>query len=125
MGTSGESGEAVMGCLSTLYGLGAPGGMTDGELLDLFVSRPAEAAEQAFAALVRRHGGMVLGVCRRALGDRHAAEDAFQATFLVLAQRARAIRRSDSVGGWLHRVARRVAGRAAHAARRRRGPRGH
>jgi RNA polymerase sigma factor (sigma-70 family) len=113
-----------MGCLSTLYGLGAPGGMTDGELLDLFVSRPAEAAELAFAALVRRHGGMVLGVCRRSLGDRHAAEDAFQATFLVLAQRARAIRRSDSVGGWLHRVARRVAGRAAYAARRRRGAEG-
>src|SRR3954469_21274287 len=65
--------------------------------------------EAAFAGLVRRHGPMVLGLCRRLLADTHAADDAFQATFLVLAQKARRLRDPDRLGPWLFGVARRVA----------------
>jgi RNA polymerase sigma-70 factor (ECF subfamily) len=80
-----------------------------------------EAAEAAFAALVAQHGAMVLRVCRAVLGDRQEAEDAFQATFLVLACRARSIRRGDSVGSWLHGVALRFSAEArSRAASRRR-----
>jgi RNA polymerase sigma factor (sigma-70 family) len=79
---------------------------TDRELLDRFVGGREEAA---FAALLQRHGGMVLGVCRRVLRDAHDAEDACQATFLVLARKAPSIRRRDSLGSWLHGVAVRVA----------------
>jgi RNA polymerase sigma factor (sigma-70 family) len=79
---------------------------SDRDLVDLFVSRHDEAA---FAALVERHGPMVLGVCRRVLRCAHDAEDASQATFLVLARKAGAIRKKDSLGSWLHGVAFRVA----------------
>jgi RNA polymerase sigma factor (sigma-70 family) len=89
----------------------------DGRLLERFARRGEEAA---FEALLRRHGPMVLGVCRRLLRDAHAAEDAFQATFLLLLRKAGALRRPESLGPWLHGVARRTALRArAHAARRR------
>jgi RNA polymerase sigma factor (sigma-70 family) len=80
--------------------------LSDGQLLEQFASRREETA---FEALLARHGPMVWGVCLRALGHRQEAEDAFQATFLVLARRASAIRRREAVGGWLHAVARRLA----------------
>src|SRR5438094_585905 len=88
--------------LQTLFQLGAVSGMSDGELLHLFTTRSNEAAaEAAFGSLVERHGPLVLRVCRDMLGDEHAAEDAFQATFLVLARQASSIRNADSVAGWL------------------------
>jgi RNA polymerase sigma factor (sigma-70 family) len=99
-----------------LFGGGAVAGLGDGELLERFARRLAsgevEAAEAAFGALVARHGGMVLGVCRRALKDPHDAEDAFQAVFLVLARRAGSVRVDDSLGRWLYGVSRKVASRA-------------
>ena len=87
----------------------APDHDSDRSLLDRFARLRDEFA---FAKLVRRHGPMVLGVCRRLLGDSHAAEDAFQATFLVLAMKARSVRKPGSLGPWLHGVAARVARRA-------------
>ena len=92
--------------IRTLFQAGSLGALTDGQLLDRYASRDGECSEMAFAALVERHGPMVLGVCRRLLSDAHLAEDAFQATFLVLARRAKSVRNHDSLGGWLHRVAR-------------------
>jgi RNA polymerase sigma factor (sigma-70 family) len=90
---------------------------TDGELLEQLGGPGAEAA---FAALVRRHGPMVLAVCRRVLRDSHAAEDAFQATFLVLFRRARHLDRRGSVAAWLYTVASHAAHKARSAALRRR-----
>ena len=81
-------------------------GMSDAQLLERFASRRDEAA---FEALLRRHGPMVLGVCRRVLGNPHDAQDAFQATFLVLARKAGSLRAGDSLGPWFHGVAHRVA----------------
>jgi RNA polymerase sigma factor (sigma-70 family) len=89
----------------------------DAALLERFLARRDEAA---FAELVRRHGAMVYGVCQRLLHDRHAAEDAFQATFLVLVRRGSAVLRVRSVGCWLYGVARRTALEARRAAARRR-----
>src|SRR5262245_51875194 len=74
----------------------------------------------AFRALVDRHGPMILGVCRRRLGDVHAADDAFQATFLALARNPSGLRRPDTLATWLYKVAVRVCGRARRLATRRR-----
>jgi RNA polymerase sigma factor (sigma-70 family) len=93
--------------------------LSDRQLLEHFAARREEAA---FEALLRRHGAMVQGVCRRVLGNPHDAEDAFQATFLILARRAREVGRRGSVGGWLYQVAYTTAlkAKASAAARRRR-----
>src|SRR5579885_3146405 len=89
---------------------------TDGQLLESYVRGREEAA---FAALVRRHGPMVWGACRRALRHHQDAEDVFQATFLVLAKKAGSVQWRDSVAPWLYAVAQRLACKArAQAARR-------
>jgi RNA polymerase sigma factor (sigma-70 family) len=93
------------------------GGLSDGQLLTRFVVARDEAA---FAALVRRHGPMVLGVCRRVLRDYHSAEDAFQATFLVLARKAPSLTVGESLACWLYRVAYQTALRAGTTLARRR-----
>jgi RNA polymerase sigma-70 factor (ECF subfamily) len=92
---------------------GSPG---DADLLRRFA---ADRCEEAFATLVRRHGPLVLSVCRRVLGDVPDAEDAFQATFLVLARRAGSIADPERLGNWLYGVAARVALKARGSLRRR------
>ena len=107
--------------LRTLWGVGVVGSLSDGQLLERFATGHGEAAELPFQALVDRHGPMVLRVCRRLLDDPNDAEDAFQATFLVLLRHAGRIRERGSVAAWLHGVAARIAARArVEAARRRR-----
>ncbi|WP_406698895.1 sigma-70 family RNA polymerase sigma factor [Singulisphaera sp. Ch08] len=103
--------------IRTLFGEGTTGGLTDAQLLGRFLSRRDQAA---FEALVARHGPMVFDVCRNLLRSPLDAEDAFQATFLILATQARSIRQRDSLGSWLFGVARRVATRAKSEASRRR-----
>src|SRR5262245_48074824 len=78
---------------------------SDRQLLARFSGCRDEAAEAAFAVLVRRHGPMVLRVCVQVLGERHIAEDAFQATFLILARKAGTIDRPELLGHWLYGVA--------------------
>ena len=93
--------------------------MSDAQLLDRFVSARGEVSEAAFAALVIRHGPMVLRVCRSLIHNAHDVEDAFQAVFFVLARRAGSIRRKGSVASWLFGVAQRVAVRARRGDARR------
>jgi RNA polymerase sigma factor (sigma-70 family) len=97
---------------------------SDAALLERFIRRREKGA---FAALIARHGAMVLGVCRRVLPDAEDAEDAFQATFLVLARKAAALRHPDRLAAWLHVTARQLALKSRRAAvrrqqRERRGP---
>ncbi len=103
----------------TLFNLGSLGALPDGELLSLFASRRDEAGELAFAVLVERHGPMVHRVCRSILRDEHDAQDAVQATFLVLVRRGGSVRNRGSLGSWLHGAALRVASCARVSASRR------
>ncbi len=98
--------------------LSAGAGLTDGQLLERYISSRDEAA---LAALVNRHGLMVWGVCRRVLGDYHDAEDAFQATFLVLVRKATSVRPREMVANWLYGVARQTALKARATVGTRRG----
>jgi RNA polymerase sigma factor (sigma-70 family) len=98
-------------------GLSPTSDLTDRQLLDRFA---ADRDEAAFAALVRRHGAAVFGACRRVLQNDADAEDAFQATFLVLARQPRSVRSGRSVGPWLYGVALRLASRLRADAHRRR-----
>jgi RNA polymerase sigma factor (sigma-70 family) len=102
------TGSELLRYLRRLAAGRANGAGTDQQLLEQFVMRREQAP---FAALLRRHGPMVLGVCRRVLGHDQDAEDAFQATFLVLARKAGSIRKHESIGSWLHGVAFHVAER--------------
>ena len=106
---AGVASREVLRDLNTLFHCGSIGQRSDAELLESFVAGRDQTAEAAFAALVDRHGAMVLGVCRRVLGNQDAAEDAFQATFLVLARKAAVIARREQLASWLHGVARRAA----------------
>src|SRR5581483_10751667 len=90
--------------------------LSDAELVGRFVERRDEAA---FTALVRRHGLLVLGVCRRVLRHEQDAEDAFQATFLVLARDAASVGRPGAIGNWLYGVAYNVARKAKSVRARR------
>src|SRR5262249_1814222 len=103
--------------LEAAAGAHAVGGLTDGPFMGSFLQRRDEAA---FESLVRRHGPMVLGVCRRLLRSPQDAEDAFQATFLVLVRKAASIGQRDLLGNWLYGVAYRTALDARATAMRRR-----
>ncbi len=103
----------------TLFEVGSVAGLTDGELLDRFHARRGDGADLAFAVLLERHGPMVRRICRRILGDANSADDALQATFLVLARKAGSVRERASLAAWLHGVALRVAVRARDAEARR------
>ena len=108
---------AALGYLNRLFVEGTVSGFPDDQLLDRFLATRDGAA---FEALMARHGPMVLRVCRAVLRNPSDAEDAFQATFLVLVRKARTLRGRANLGGWLHLVAYRVAIQANAAAARRR-----
>ncbi len=91
--------------IDALFRTGTSNGLTDGQLLDRFLERRGEDAEAAFTALVDRHGATVLRVCRQIVRGEEDAEDAAQATFLVLARRAASINRRESIACWLHGIA--------------------
>src|SRR5262249_34130533 len=98
--------QVLLGHICSLLEGKTQAGATDADLLEAYVARQEQAA---FTALLRRHGPLVLSVGRRHLGQAADVEDIFQATFLLLAQSAHRIRNRESVGGWLHGVAFRLA----------------
>lgn len=106
--------------LDTLFSVGVPRELTDGQLLERFSTGRDKVSELAFEVLVERHGAMVLRVCRAQLADPNDSQDAFQATFLILVKKARSLWVRDSLGPWLHQVAFRTASCARLAAARRR-----
>ena len=105
--------------LDLLFQLGSLSTWTDAQLVTRFLSE-RDGREAAFRALVIRHGPMVLGVCQRVLDDPHAADDAFQATFMVLVKKARTLRDFDRLTSWLYGVANRIARKAKASETRRR-----
>ena len=112
---------AAIDDVHTLFNWGTMATSKDGHLVARFLSGQDDS-EAAFRALIHRHGPMVMGICRRVLGDEHAAEDAFQATFLVLVKKAGGLRDTDLLANWLYGVALRVSKREkAKSARRRAG----
>jgi len=117
---AGDSASALSrNPLPTLYHVGVVGNLTDGQLLESFLTGPEKTSQASFAALIDRHGSMVLRVCRQILGNPDDAQDALQATFLVLVHHAGSVRKRDSVACWLYGTAQRVARRfRADAARR-------
>ncbi len=112
--------KLTTGHLATLFHLGTIGDLSDRQLLERFATGQGEPADLAFNAILERHGPMVLRACKALLRDPNDAQDAFQATFLVLLRKSRELWVHDSLGPWLHRVARRTAARAQAIARRRR-----
>jgi RNA polymerase sigma factor (sigma-70 family) len=116
----GKPTRDVLRRLRTLYECGVTGHLSDEQLLELFLAQRDQTAHDAFAAIVHRHGPMVRGVCFRILGNRHDADDAFQATFLVLARKAATVNRRERVANWLYGVAYRTAKEARSRAARRR-----
>jgi RNA polymerase sigma factor (sigma-70 family) len=120
MATDLKKESALLRHTRTLFVQGTLSGLTDAELLERFVERRVEWSELAFTALMERHAGMVMGACRRVLDNSHDVQDAFQATFLALIYNARSIRSRQSIAGWLHSVAYRIACSARSADRRRR-----
>src|SRR5437660_11292097 len=100
--------ESFIRCLRRWAGDGGTMRRTDGQLLERFVK---EREEAAFEALVRSHGPMVIAVCRPLLHNAHDAEDAFQATFLVLARKAGSISQRETMARWLYGVTYRIAAR--------------
>jgi RNA polymerase sigma factor (sigma-70 family) len=108
--------DSALGRLRLVAAVQTLGGLSDRELLERFVGAHDESA---FTVLIERHGPMVLGACRRALPNHHDAEDACQATFLVLARKADSLRKKESLGSWLHGVACRVAAGLKRGAGRR------
>ena len=113
---AGGTSVTLLHDIQILFESGTASGLTDRQLLDRFTSRRDAAA---FEVLVLRHGPMVLRVCRNLLHDPNDAQDAFQATFLILVRRSGSIRRLDSVGSWLYGVASRVSARLRVGAARR------
>ena len=103
-----EQGVGYSDRMSGLFHAGTAVGLSDGQLLERFILCHDEGAESAFDVLLERHGPMVLAVCRRILNDPHDAQDTFQATFLVLVQKAGSVRKRGSIADWLYGVARRV-----------------
>jgi RNA polymerase sigma factor (sigma-70 family) len=111
--------EDGLRALRTLFQAGTSAGLTDRQLLERCARRGGESSEAAFAALMERHGPMVLRTCRSILRDEHDAQDAFQATFLILVRRCGVLWVRRSLGPWLHRVACRAAVRTRREAARR------
>src|SRR5262245_26512507 len=103
---------ASLAHLPTLCRVGVVGNMSDGQLLESFLTGHEEAVQASFAALVDRHGPMVLRLCRQILCNEDDAQDALQATFLVLMLRANSVRKRESLACWLYGIALRVARRS-------------
>jgi RNA polymerase sigma factor (sigma-70 family) len=117
VGCDAHAGRPMSRIFHAIRRVAAETGLTDGQLLEAYTAR---RDADAFAELVRRHGPMVWGVCRRMLPNRQDAEDAFQATFLVLVRKPEAVLPAERIGNWLHGVAVRAARKAGSAGARRR-----